>query len=156
MSTGLSIGLPGVGGSVDRINSRILVSPDTSPWLKEAWTSRALPLIQQKEAEVSKTKLLHAYGSQFCIRGCFIRLCIPSIMGSATLCPRCWFVLDLMIWAETLTSSVNRPVHRTSRPSAALVVENMAKGLGWAWVGKRGVVMREAMSSGRMACREIT
>ena len=64
MSTGLSIGLPGVGGWVDKINYHILVSPDTSPWLKEAWTGRALPLVQQKETEVSKTKLSHAYGSQ--------------------------------------------------------------------------------------------
>ena len=32
--------------------------------LKEAWTGRALPLVQQKETEVSKTKLSRAYGSQ--------------------------------------------------------------------------------------------
>ena len=47
-----------------QINYHILVSPDTSPRLKEAWTGRALPLVQQKEAEVSKTKLSRAYGSQ--------------------------------------------------------------------------------------------
>ena len=38
----------------------ILMSPDTSPGLKEAWTGRALPLVQKKETEVSK-------------RGCCVR-----------------------------------------------------------------------------------
>ena len=57
-------GLAIVPRLLDKINSRILVSPDTSPRLKEAWTGRALPLVQKKETEVSKTKLWRAYGSQ--------------------------------------------------------------------------------------------
>ena len=47
----------------------ILMSPDTSPWLKEAWTSRALPLIQKKETEVSKQGCcMHWKEAVACIR----------------------------------------------------------------------------------------
>ena len=46
----------------------ILMSPDTSPQLKEAWTGRALPLIQKKETEASEQmRLLHALERSCCM-----------------------------------------------------------------------------------------